>query len=144
MSENSPKPTPRITPYLYYEDVSAALSWLAEAFGFKERFRMPSPDGKIAHAEMELADGVIMMGCPNPDYRNPARLGQTTQSLYVYVDNVDALFARAKAAGAKVIQEPKDQFYGDRNCGLADPEGHTWYFGTHIRDVPMSELLKHG
>ena len=140
MPKNPPENTPRVTPYLYYQDVAAALRFLADAFGFREKLRMPGPDGKIVHAEMTLGDGLVMMGCPGADYRNPKRLGQTTQSLYVYVDDVDAHCARAKKAGAKIINEPEDQFYGDRRYGAEDAEGHHWFFATHIRDVAPEDL----
>ena len=133
---------PRISPYLYYEDVASALDWLARAFGFRERHRIAAPDGKVVHAEMALADGVIMMGNPGPDYRNPKRLGQTTQNIYVYVDDVEAHFRRAKAAGAKILEEPKDQFYGDRRYGAEDPEGHQWFFAQHVRDVSPEEMKR--
>lgn len=135
MPANPPENMPRISPYLYYEDVAAALEWLARAFGLKERLRMPGPDGGITHAEMECADGVVMMGCPGPDYRSPKRLGQTTQSLYVYVDDVDKHCERAREAGATILEEPQDQFYGDRRYSAEDPEGHVWYFAQHVRDV---------
>ena len=140
MPKNPPADTPRVTPYLYYQDVAAALRFLADAFGFRDKLRMPGSDGKIAHAEMTLGDGLVMMGCPGADYRNPKRLGQTTQSLYVYVDDVDAHCARAKKAGAKIINEPEDQFYGDRRYGAEDPEGHHWFFATHVRDVAPEDL----
>jgi uncharacterized glyoxalase superfamily protein PhnB len=140
MPENPPENMPRITPYLLYEDVAGALDWLAKAFGFRERMRMPGPDGKISHAEMEHAGGVIMMGCPGPEYQNPKRLGHVTQSLYVNVDDVDKHFEHAKQAGATIVREPQDQFYGDRNYGAADPEGHHWYFAQHIRDVALEEI----
>jgi PhnB protein len=131
---------PRITPYLYYEDVAGALEWLSRAFGFRERLRIPGPDGKPSHAEMELADGVIMMGCPGPDYKNPKRLGQSVGNIYVYVDDVDKHFRQAREAGARILSEPQDQFYGDRNYGAEDPEGHHWYFATHLRDVAPEDL----
>jgi PhnB protein len=137
---NPPQNTPRITPYLLYENVNAAIDWLASAFGFVERMRVPGPDGKTAHAEMRLADGVLMMGCPGPEYQNPKRLGHVTQNLYVYVDDVDAHFERARKAGAKILEEPKDQFYGDRRYGAVDPEGHNWYFAQHVRDVPPQDM----
>ena len=140
MPANPPVNTPRITPYLYYENVAAALSWLAKAFGFRERMRMPGPDGAIAHAEMEFADSLIMMGRPGPDYRNPKRLGHVTQSQYVYVDDVDKHFQTAKQAGAKILAEPADQFYGDRRYGAEDFEGHHWYFATHVRDVAPEDM----
>ena len=141
MPQNPPENQTRITPYLYYEDVAGALDWLARAFGFSERMRMPGPDGGVMHAEMELADGVIMLGCPGPEYRNPAHLGQGTQSLYVFVDDVDKHFEKAKDAGAKILEPPADQFYGDRRYGAEDPEGHAWFFATHVRDVAPEDML---
>ena len=140
MVANPPANMPRITPYLFYEDVASALEWLGRAFGFRERMRLPGPDGKVGHAEMELAGGVVQMGCPGPDYRNPKRLGQTTQLVHVYVDDVDEHYRRAKAAGAKILQEPADQFYGDRRYGAEDPEGHRWYFAQHVRDVALEDM----
>ena len=131
---------PRISPYLYYEDVAAALAWLERAFGLRERMRIAGPDGEIAHAEVELAEGVVMMGRPGPDYRNPKRLGGVTQSLYVYVDEVEKHFRHAKEAGAKVVQEPADQFYGDRNYAVEDPEGHLWYFAEHVREMTPEDM----
>lgn len=136
---------PRITPYMLYEDVGKALEWLASAFGFVEfGDRYTGPDGKLTHAQMKLGDGAVMMGCPGPTYRNPKRLGQATQYLYIYVENVDALFERARALGAQVVQAPKDEFYGDRRCALADPEGHQWFFAQHVRDVSPEELRRAG
>jgi PhnB protein len=125
--------TPRITPYLLYEDLGGALEWLARAFGLRERLRQAGPDGKPSHAEMTLGDdGVILMGGPPPPYRNPKRLGGVTQNLYVRVDDVDSLFRRAVEAGAVVLEKPADQPYGDRRCGVEDPEGHRWYFAQTI------------
>jgi len=139
MPQNPPENMPRITPYLYYRDVAAALEWLARAFGFEERLRMPGPDGGIMHAEMQVDDGVIMLGCPAPDYRNPSQLGQVTQSLYVYVDDVDGHFRRTRESGAKLLEEPADQEYGDRRYAAEDPEGHHWYFAQRVRDVAPEE-----
>ncbi len=140
MPANPPENMPRITAYLLYEDVAAALDWLAGTFGLQERMRMPGSDGKITHAEMELADGVVMLGNPGPDYRNPKRLGQVTHSLYIYVDDVDKHFEHARAAGATILDEPEDQFYGDRRYGAEDLEGHHWYFAQHVRDVAPEDM----
>ena len=140
MPANPPANMPRITAYLSYENVAAMLDWLTLAFGFKERVRMPGPDGKVMHAEVELADGVVMMGCPGPDYRNPKRLGQTTVGLYVYVDDVDKHFQTAKGAGAQITEPPTDQFYGDRRYTAVDPEGHVWFFATHVRDIAPEDM----
>ena len=140
MVQNPPPNMPRITPYLLYEDVEGALTWLSKAFGFRERLRVPGPEGKLTHAEMELDDGVIMMGCPGPDYRNPKRLGQVTHHVYIYVNDVDQHFAQAKSVGATILEPPEDQFYGDRRYGAEDPEGHHWYFAQHVRDIALEDM----
>lgn len=140
MPETSPENAQRITPYLYYEDVAGALDWLSRAFGFREQNRMSGADGSVAHGAMALGAAVIMMGHPAADYQNPKRLGHVTQSLYVVVDDVDKHYEQAKQAGAKIIEEPKDQFYGDRRYGAEDPEGHHWYFAQHLRDVAPEDL----
>jgi uncharacterized glyoxalase superfamily protein PhnB len=123
-----------IIPYLLYEDVGGALEFISRAFGFR-RFgeQMADPSGRINHAAMKLGRDVIMMGCPGTGYRNPKRLGQATQNLYVNVKNVDKHFARAKESGAVIIEEPADTFYGHRRYGAADLEGHVWYFAQEIR-----------
>lgn len=122
-----------ITPYLYYEDVGATLKFLAKAFGFRKFGREMRQDGKINHAAMKLGDDLVMMGCPPAGYRNPKRLGQATQSLYVNVEDVDKHFARARKAGAKILEEPRDTEYGHRRYGAEDPEGHQWYFAQELR-----------
>ena len=136
-----------ITPYLYYEDVAAALTFLSKAFGF-EKFgeSMTGPDGKVQHAAMKLDDALVMMGYPGPAYRNPRRLGEATQSLYVNVDDVDEHFERARKAGATILEDPKDTFYGDRRYGAEDPEGHQWYFAQEIskRSKPKKAAKKKG
>lgn len=124
-----------ITPYLYYEDVAAALVFLSKAFGFKKfGASMTGPDGKVQHAAMKLDDALVMMGYPGPDYRNPKRLGEATQSLYVNIDDVDKHCERARRAGAKIIEEPKDTAYGARRYGAEDPEGHHWFFAQDIEE----------
>lgn len=141
MAKNPPDDMTRITPYIFYEDVAAALDWLTDAFGFGERMRIPGPDGTVNHAEMELADdGVIMLGNPGPEYQSPKRTGHVSQLVYVYVDDVDEHFEQAKAAGATIVAEPEDQFYGDRRYAARDLEGHEWNFATRVRDVPIDEL----
>jgi uncharacterized glyoxalase superfamily protein PhnB len=135
MPENPPAGFPRITPYLLYEDADAAVDWLTNAFGFSERFRVPGEDGRSMHAEVELEGAVVMLGRPDRDYRNPKRLGGSTQLVYVYVDDVDAHHDHAKAAGATITRELEDQFYGDRTYGAEDPEGHVWSFAQHVRDT---------
>ena len=123
-----------ITPYLYYEDVGGALKFLAKAFGFKKYGQqMKGDDGKINHAAMQFGDELIMMGYPGRKYKNPKRLRQVTQSLYINVDDVDAHFARAKKAGAKILEDPTDTFYGHRRYSAEDLEGHQWAFAREIK-----------
>jgi uncharacterized glyoxalase superfamily protein PhnB len=125
--------TQTITPYLLYEDVAAALDFLDRAFGFREGLRVTGDEGFVSHAEAWLADGAIYLGDPGDDYKNPKRLGQETVGLYVLVDDVDAHYERAKAAGAEILAEPEDQEYGDRRYTARDPEGHYWFFAQQIR-----------
>jgi len=123
-----------ITPYLLYEDVGGALKFLSKAFGFRRHGRaMVGPDGRVNHAAMKLGDDLVMMGCPGSKYRNPKRLGQATQSLYVNVGDADKHFERARKAGATILQEPGDTLYGHRRYGAEDPEGHQWYFAQEIK-----------
>ena len=123
-----------ITPYLYYRDVDRAMTFLSKAFGFKALgARMRDASGRTNHAAMKLGAGVVMMGRPGAAYRNPKSLGQATQCLYVSVANADALYDRARRAGALGLAEPADTEYGHRRCGVKDPEGHEWYFAHTIR-----------
>lgn len=117
-----------ITPYLLYEDTGAALDWLSRAFGFREAVRMAEDDGRVAHAEMEVGkDARVYMGSPD-DYKSPKRLGTRTAIVYLYVDDLDAHCARAREAGATIIEEPADQEYGERRYAAEDLEGQHWYF----------------
>jgi uncharacterized glyoxalase superfamily protein PhnB len=99
---------------------------------------MTGSDGKLNHAAMRFGDATIMTGAPGAKYKNPRRLGQTTQSLYVTVDNVDKHFARAKEADCKVLEEPTDTEYGHRRYGIEDPEGHQWYFAQALKPAPRT------
>jgi PhnB protein len=132
------KSAQQLTPYLLYKDVGKALSWLSKAFGFiEDGDRFTGEDGTIQHAAMKISkDGApLMMGCPGPKYKNPKKLGSVTVLMYVDVDNVDKHFARAKKAGAKIIEKPADTFYGARRYGATDPEGHQWYFAQELQDA---------
>ena len=122
-----------ITPYLLYEDVGKALTFLSNAFGFREvGGTMKGPDGRIHHAAMQLDSDVIMMGCPGTDYRNPKHLGHVTVNLYVTIDDVDKHFEHARSAGAAILETPKNTEYGHRRYGATDPEGHAWYFAQEL------------
>jgi PhnB protein len=124
---------PTVTPYLYYEDAAAAMDWLVRVFGFEARMRMENDQGRVSHGELKLGDGLVMIGEPGSGYENPnKRGGRATAGVNVYVDDVDAHFERAKAAGAKINEEPADQDYGDRRYIAEDLEGHDWFFAKRL------------
>jgi len=118
----------QITPYLFYEDVEAALVFLARAFGFQETLRYQGAQGYVSHAEMRFGGGAIMLGDPGEQYRNPARGGAVTGAVHVTVEDAQTTYERAVAAGAQIIEPPADQPYGGRRFGARDPEGHEWWF----------------
>ena len=132
MNESESTGILRIEPYLYYEDVSAALDWLAKAFGFQEAGERRIENAVVTHAAMRYDHGVLMMGYPGPEYQSPKRSGQQTVALYVYVRDVDAHYERAKAAGAKIVEEPSNTEYGHRRYAAEDLEGQYWAFAHEI------------
>jgi PhnB protein len=128
-----------ITPYLLYKDCAAMLDWLTEAFGFEEVLRYTGEEGYVNHAETRINGASVYMGDPGDHYRNPKELGQETVGIYVIIDDVDAHYERAKAAGAEITEEPTDQEYGHRRYTAIDPEGHHWYFAAPVKDVAPAE-----
>ena len=142
MVQNPPDGYQRVIPYLVYAYAPAAISFLVEAFGFELRFQMPGPDGRVGHAELACADNVIMLASTveSMGHASPKDLPAHHSSVMVYVDDVDAHHAQAKAAGAQVDAEPEDQFYGDRSYRAVDLEGHHWFFATHVRDVAPEDM----
>ena len=143
MPRNPPENMARITSNVFYDDLPAALDWLAKTFGFETRMSMPAPDGGIMHAEMQVLDSAIMMSptSAGEQWKSPQSLGgSVTQGLYVFVDDVDAHCKRARAAGAKVASDPEDMFWGDRTYVAEDPEGHRWTFAQHVRDVSPEDM----
>lgn len=128
-----------IIPCLRYRDAAAAIDWLCTAFGFEKQAVYPNPDGTIAHAQLTFGNGMIMLGSVKPGDRGWGRLirqpdeigGVETQSAYLVVDDADAIHARAKAAGAEIVLDIRDQDYGGRDFTCRDPEGHVWTFGTY-------------
>ncbi|WP_334141088.1 VOC family protein [Rhabdothermincola sp.] len=134
----------RITPYLMIDGAAEAIAFYTAAFGAEERYRLQIPDGKIAHAEIVVGGAAVYLADAPDDMpgiaSNPKKLGGTSVLLHRYVDDVDAAVARAAAAGATVLREPEDQFYGDRAGLVEDPWGHQWMLHTHIRDVTPEEM----
>lgn len=116
-----------------YDDAHAAIAWLERAFGFTRRLVVPGPDGTVAHSELSYGSGVVMVSSSKPDKGrvSPRRLGAVAHALCVRVDDPDALYLRAQAAGAEVTEELRDEDYGSRGFMVRDLEGHPWYFGTY-------------
>ncbi len=142
MPQNPPEGYQRVIPYLLYEDAPAAIEFLGKAFGFEERMRFEGKDGAIGHAEVEYKDNVVMLATAAAEagHDSPKNLSAKHGLVMVYVDDVDAHHDQAKAAGAKIIRELADQFYGDRTYGAEDFEGHSWYFATHTKDVAPEDM----
>ncbi|WP_414901844.1 VOC family protein [Sphingomonas flavalba] len=130
-----------LTPYLTVDDADGAIRWYGAVFDAVELFRLPWGD-KIGHAEIRIGDSHMMLAdeSPESDTRSPRGLGGTTGTLLLYVTDVDAVFARAVAAGATALRPVEDQFYGDRAGRLRDPFGHEWMLATHIEDVSPEEM----
>jgi uncharacterized glyoxalase superfamily protein PhnB len=130
---------------LFYKDAFAALDWLEKAFGFERTMVITDKDGNLGHSEMRFGDGYIMIGGEWIDYvASPASIGgKNTQSIHVHLAaGIEAHCERARAAGAVILQEPADQFYGDRTYRAKDPEGHVWTFGQTVRYVGREEAEK--
>jgi PhnB protein len=132
------------TPYLIVKGAASAIEFYKKAFGATELFRMGDPSGKIGHAEIKIGDSPIMLADEvlEMGYRSPQSYGGTPVSLLLYMEDVDARFKQAVAAGATVQKPVQDQFYGDRSGTLVDPFGHVWTLATHQEDVPPEEMQK--
>lgn len=131
-----------VTPYLSIQGASEAIDFYQRAFGATEILRLPDGKGRVAHAELQIGDSRVMLADENTEHESlsPRHYGGTPVTLCVYVKDVDAVFARAVEAGAKVVRPLADQFYGDRTGGVEDPYGHRWFLMTHIKDVSPEEM----
>jgi PhnB protein len=140
------KPVPEgyhtITPALSLDDAAGAIEFYKRALGAEERYRMPTPDGKIAHAELQIGDSIVMLSdmFEQSMGKTPKDAGGTTVSLFLYVEDCDEWFRRAVDAGATATMEPEDQFWGDRFARVTDPYGHDWSFATHKEDLTPDEM----
>ncbi len=144
MSDVTPIPDtyPRVSPHLSIAGVAEAVEFYRRVLGANVRMRMDAPGGLVAHAEIELGGSVIMLGdeaVPGSE-PSPRTLGGTSVSLFVYVEDVDAVFRRAVEAGARTVSEPEFHFYGDRVATIDDPFGHRWNLATHVEDVSPEDL----
>ena len=144
----TPKPIPdryrRVTPCLVVQGGAKALEFYAEVFGATERMRFPGPDGTVAHAEIQIGDSVVIIEDEVPEQGSkappPGGVPGSPSSLFIYVEDVDAVVARAVELGAILKRPPKDQFYGDRDGHVVDPFGHGWTIATHVEDVVPEEM----
>jgi uncharacterized glyoxalase superfamily protein PhnB len=150
--KNPPHGMPRVVPMISYEDVGAAAEWLCRAFGFRERLRYTASDGTLSHVQLELEDGLVMLGNPDGRYVSPRRHAETcnvmrrvyettyvSDGLHVYVDDVAAHYEQAQGAGATILSELEETPFGDHHYRVEDPEGHRWMFTEHVHDVPPEE-----
>lgn len=144
----SVKPIPEgyttITPYLVVQNAAEALDFYKNAFGAVELFRMPGPDGRVMHSEIQIGDSRLMLAdeCPQGSSKSPQTVGGTPVMIHLYVEDVDARVDQATAAGAKVLRPVQDQFYGDRSGAVEDPFGHYWHIATHKEDVAPAEIQR--
>lgn len=132
-----------VTPALVVSPCAEAIEFYERAFGAEEiEPRMTGPDGTVGHAEIRIGDSVIMLGdeWPGSPVHAPTTLGGSTAALFIYTDDVDALWERALDAGAEVVYPIETQFYGDRGGRVRDPFGHTWGLSQHVEDVPPDEM----
>lgn len=145
-----PKPIPdtyrRVTPCLVVRGAAKAMEFYSAVFGAEERMRFPGADGGIAHAEIEIGDAVVIVEDESPYMRTtappPGGLAGSPVFQFVYVDDVDAVVAKAVELGATLKRAPQDQFYGDRDAFVVDPFGHGWAVASHIEDVGPQELAR--
>jgi uncharacterized glyoxalase superfamily protein PhnB len=134
MIHNRSVPTDILLPHIVYKNVAAAIAWLSQAFGFAEHYRYGNPDDPSG-AQMYLGKAYIMVRGARSGSSSPAHCGYTTQSLTVFVDDVEAHYKKAKSAGAKIVEELNQTEYGEFQFGVEDLEGHHWLFARHARDA---------
>jgi PhnB protein len=142
----SAKPIPdgyrSLTPYLIVADGAAAVAFYEKVFGAKQRLKLVRPDGKLGHTELEIGDSVVMLADEYPEHHAlaPGHFGGSPVTLHLYVEDVDAVVAKAIAAGGKETRPVENQFYGDRSGSFVDPTGHVWHVATRVEDVPPDEI----
>ena len=136
MIRNRSVPADTVLPHIVYQNVAEAVAWLAATFGFREHYRYGEP---VSGAQMVLGKACIMVRSARPGSASPEQAGCMTQSLTVFVEDVDAHYQRTKSAGARIVEELHETIYGERQYGVEDLEGHHWLFSRHARDVSPEE-----
>jgi PhnB protein len=131
-------------PYLHVAGAARAIDFYTAVFGVKELFRLTEPSGRIGHAELDFNGAILMLSdeYPELDLHGPREAGGTTVTLHIHVDDADAVIAKAVAAGATLLREPEDAFYGERSGAVRDPFGHRWNIGHSIEDVTPQEMQR--
>ena len=132
MLKNRSVPTDTILPHVVYQDLDAAIDWLTRTFGFEEYYRYGDP---ISGAQMRIGDATIQLSCAKPGNLSPAQLGYGTQSLTVFVEDIEAHFSRTKSTGAKLVEDLHETVYGELQYAVKDLDGHLWLFSRHARDL---------
>jgi PhnB protein len=134
----------RIVPMLVYKDAPAAIEFLCRVFGFEEKYRLPMPDGRVGHAELEYGGHRVTLSSEYPEMglESPQEMPTRHMQLTCYVDDVDAHHAHSAAEGATILEPIEDQFYGDRTYRAVDSEGNRWIFSMRLREVSIDELEK--
>lgn len=147
MPQSSSKPAtqaalPALAPHIVCKGANEAMDFYKKAFGARERLRIPTPDGKLMHGEINVNGALVLLTEESPQFGSlsPKTLNATTVTLHLNVDDVDTFMAKAEAAGATIASPPSDMFWGDRYGVLVDPFGHRWSVATHLRDLSPEEL----
>jgi PhnB protein len=142
------KPIPEgyhaLTPYLRIKGAAEAIEFYRKAFGAREVFRLAEPNGRIGHAELEIGDSRLMISDEYPEagLYGPHSSEEAPMVIHLYVEDVDATTRQASGAGARIVKEVRDEFYGDRTCKMVDPYGHYWFVATHKEDVEPDEMRR--
>lgn len=133
-----------VFPYLRVRGAAKAIEFYKQAFGATEKFRLTEPSGRIGHAELDFGPFVVMVSDEYPEYgiHGPEKFGGTGSSIHLHVEDVDRMTQQAVDAGAKLVMEPKDQFYGERAAKILDPFGHEWLLGSQIEEVTPEEMQR--
>jgi len=138
MVVNRSSPRATVVPILVYEDVGKAIEWLCGTFGFRERLRAAGPGGSVSHAQLDIAEGAVILGRQGGEFR-PPRPNEVSQFLHVHVDDVDRHFENARQRGARILKTPTDMPFGERQYTVEDLGGHRWTFSQSIADVALEE-----
>jgi len=136
MVVNRSAPRATVVPVLVYEDVAKAIAWLCGTFGFKERLRAGGPGGSVSHAQLDVAEGAVMLGRQGGEFR-PPRPDEVSQYVVVHVEDVEGHFEHARQCGARILKSPTDMPFGERQYTAEDPWGHRWTFSQSIADVAL-------